>query len=316
MATENKTKVKTATQSTKPPKKSIQARGIEALKERYGWICVSHWIVGLILFFVIPIFQSIYFIFCDVTLEVGSMSTKWIGFENIKYIFNVNADYKNNLISGITTFAYSFPIILVLSLIIALLLNQKFRGRIFFRAIYFLPVIIASGVILGTIIGDQNVSSTSATDETVSANMINVSELIEWVGLPEAIGTFFQDAINRIMNLVWKCGVQIILFIAGMQSIPDLYYEVSKVEGATVWEEFWYITFPSLSRVITLVTVFTMVELMTSQTDKVIMQAYNKVSSHEFGHSSAMLWVYFAIIGAILGAILFLFNHFCAKKWE
>ncbi|MBR2043266.1 MAG: sugar ABC transporter permease [Clostridia bacterium] len=300
------------------PKKSIHARGIEALKERYGWICVAPWVFGLIIFFIIPIFQSFIFTFCKVTLVTGALNTKFVGLENLKYIFTVDQYFPDNLAAGVGTFAYSFPIILVLSLILALMLNQKFKGRVFFRAIYFLPVIIASGVILGTIIGDtssvSNVSGT--TDEAVSANMINVTELVEWTGLPEKIGEYFNDAITKIMNLVWKCGVQIILFIAGMQSIPDLYYEVSKVEGATAWEEFWFITFPSLSRVITLVTVFTMVELMTSQTDKVIKQAYNLISSQMFGESSAILWVYFCIIGAILGVILFAFNHFCAKKWE
>lgn len=299
----------------KKPKKSIQARGIEALKERYGWTCVSIWVFGLVVFFIIPIFQSIFFTFCKVTLVTGDLQTTWIGFENIRYIFNVDANYKNNLMLGVIQFAYSFPIILVLSLILALMLNQKFKGRVFFRAIYFLPVIIASGVILGTIIGDSSVGSGGA-DEALTANMINVSEIVEWTGLPEQIGKYFESAINAIMNLVWKCGIQIILFIAGMQSIPDLYYEVSKVEGATAWEEFWFITFPSLSRVITLVTVFTMVELMTSQTDKVMRQAYNLISSQMFGESSAMLWVYFCIIGTILGVILFAFNHFCAKKWE
>lgn len=305
-----------STKEVKKPKKSIHARGIEALKERYGLICVAHWVFGLIVFFIVPILQSFYYTFCKVTLVTGALDTKWIGFDNIKYIFTENPDYTDNLIAGVGTFAYSFPIILVLSLILALMLNQKFKGRVFFRAIYFLPVIIASGVILGTIIGDKSISSTSGTDEAVSANMINVTELVEWTGLPEKVGQYFQDAINKIMNLVWQCGVQIILFIAGMQSIPELYYEVSKVEGATAWEEFWYITFPSLSRVIVLVTVFTMVELMTSQTDKVISQAYNLISSQMFGESSAMLWVYFIIIGAILGAILGAFHQFCAKKWE
>ena len=303
------------TNDVKKPKRSIHARGIEALKERYGWTCVSLWVVGLILFFIIPIFQSIFFTFCKVRLVAGDLQTTWIGLENIKYIFTVDAKYTDNLTLGVIQFAYSFPIILVLSLILALMLNQKFKGRVFFRAIYFLPVIIASGVILGTIIGEKSVGA-SGNDEAVTANMINVRELVEWTGLPEKIGKYFESAINAIMNLVWKCGVQIILFIAGMQSIPDLYYEVSKVEGATGWEEFWFITFPSLSRVITLVTVFTMVELMTSQTDKVMAQAYNLISSQMFGESSAMLWVYFCIIGAILGAILFAFNHFCAKKWE
>jgi len=302
--------------NNKLPKRNIHARGVEALKERYGWICVSPWIIGLIIFFIIPIFQSLLFVFCDVSTKVGKLEIKWTGFENIKEIFAVNPDFTNNLRDGVITFAYSFPIILVLSLIIALVLNQNFKGRIIFRSIYFLPVIIASGVVLGTIIGNADVSSTSSTDEAISAEMINVSELIEWVGLPESLSEYFNMAINKIMNLVWQCGVQIILFIAGMQSIPDLYYEVSKVEGATAWEEFWFITFPSLSRVITLVTVFTMVELMTSQNDPVIKQAYNLISSQAYGESSAMLWVYFLIIIGILGALLGSFTYFCARKWE
>lgn len=298
----------------KQRKKAV--RGIEALKSRYGYICISPWILGLIVFFIVPIFQSIIYAFCKVTLLAGGMKTNWVGLTNFRYIFGQDASYTDNLGSSVGSFAYSFPIILILSLVLALLLNQKFRGRVFFRAIYFLPVIIASGVVLGTIIGDTNVSSTANTEESITANMINVSELIEWVGLPEKIGEYFTSAISSIMNLLWNCGVQIILFIAGMQSIPDLYYEVSKVEGATKWEEFWFITLPSLSRVITLVTVYTLVELMTSQTDKVMKQAYTFMSSQDYGNSSAMLWTYFLIIGAIMAILLFAFNHFCAKKWE
>lgn len=291
-------------------------RGIDAIKSRYGMICVAPWVLGLIVFFVIPIFQSFYYTFCDVKLQVGGLQTKWIGLDNLKSVLTQDAYFTDNLASSVGTFAYSFPIILILSLVLALLLNQKFRGRVLFRAIYFLPVIIASGVILGTVMGQTNINSTAQTDEAVSQNLIDVSELINWIGLPAKIGNYFQSAITSIMNLLWTCGVQIVLFIAGMQSIPDLYYEVAKVEGATGWESFWYITLPSLSRVITLVTVYTMVELMTSRTDKVIIQAYGNMESQYFGASSAMLWIYFLIIGAILGTILFLFNHFCARKWE
>lgn len=297
-------------------KQKMAGKGIEAIKARYGWICVSPWIVGLVIFFIIPIFQSIYYTFCEVKLTTGALKTQWVGLDKIKYVFYEDPKFTENLFSSITTFAYSFPIIIVLSLVLALLLNQKFRGRVLFRAIYFLPVIIASGVILGTIMGTTDIGSDAKTDQSVAAGMIDVSELIDFIGLPDKIGRYFQSAVTSIMNLVWNCGVQIILFISGMQSIPDLYYEVSRVEGATGWEAFWFVTLPSLSRVITLVTVFTMVELMTSRTDKVITLAYNSISTQKFGESSAMLWSYFLIILAILGTILFLFNHFCARKWE
>ena len=106
------------------------------------------------------------------------------------------------------------------------------------------------------------------------------------------------------------------LFIAGMQTIPDLLYEVSKVEGATKWEEFWFITVPSLSQVTVLVIVYTVVELITSQKDKVLLQAYTFMQSQKYGEASAMLWMYFLIVGSITGLLLWAYRHFCARKWE
>lgn len=309
MATENKV-------ISKPLGKKKRHRGIEKIKERYGWICVSPWLVGLILFFIIPIGQSIFYSFCKVQLSTGKMITTFIGFDNYSYVLGTEPNYFDYLISSVGKFAYSFPIILILSLILALLLNQKFRGRIFFRALYFLPVIIASGVIIGTIMGETSVSSTQYTDDTISSEMFDVAQLIQWTGLPTKIGEYFQTAISSIMNLLWNCGVQIILFIAGLQSIPDLLYEVSKVEGATKWEEFWFITLPSLSRVIILVSVYTMVELMTSQTDQVISLAYTYMKSSYYGESSAMLWIYFLIIGTILAVALLIYNRVCVRRWE
>ncbi len=297
-------------------KKSLAGKGIEEIKSRYGLICVSPWIFGLVIFFAFPIIQSLIYTFCKVSLVAGGLDIQFTGLENLKYVLSVDPKFTNNLVSGIGTFSYSFPIILVLSLVLALLLNQKFPGRIFFRAIYFLPVIIASGVIMATILTGSGVTSTATTDESILSDMINVSQLIDFIGLPDQIGNYFEKAVSSIMNLIWDCGVQIILFIAGMQSIPELYYEVSRVEGATAWEAFWFITLPSLSRVIVLVTVFTMVELMTSNTDPVVVQAYGNISSQFYGEASAMMWIYFLIIGAIMGVLLGAFNYFLARKWE
>ena len=101
-----------------------------------------------------------------------------------------------------------------------------------------------------------------------------------------------------------------------MQTIPPLLYEVSKVEGATKWEEFWFITLPMLSRVIVLVGVFTMVELMTAQNNSVMRQAYVFMRTQNYGEGSAMLWSYFAVIGVIMAVILGLYNRLCMRKWE
>ncbi len=291
--------------------------GIEALKSRYGWICISPWIVGLVLFFGLPIIQSVIYTFSDVKLATGGLQTEFVGLENYKYIFAQNADYLDYIAAAVIQFLYSFPVILIISIILAIMLNQKFKGRIFFRALYFLPVIIASGAVLSVVLSSVSDGVANIeTDESVAMAMFDVDEIVTSLGLPSKIGEYFVTIIDGIMNMIWNCGIQTVLFISGMQTIPPLLYEVSKVEGATKWEEFWFITLPMLSRVIVLVGVFTMVELMTAQNNSVMRQAYVFMRTQNYGEGSAMLWSYFAVIGVIMAVILGLYNRLCMRKWE
>ena len=259
-------------------------RGINALKAKYGWICISPWIVGLILFFISPIIQSIIYSFSSVSLGVGGMNIQFVGLKNFRYIFLENADYLDYMAQAFVKFVYSFPVIIILSLILALMLNQEFKGRILFRALYFLPVIIAAGPVLKTVLSaEQSGISNIAQDESIAMSMFNVSEIVDAVGLPQQLATYFVSIIDGITGLIWNCGIQTVLFIAGMQAIPTLLYEVSKVEGATKWEEFWLITLPMLGRVILLVSVFTMVELMVDPTNPLISLAYSFMKSQFYG---------------------------------
>ena len=292
-------------------------RGINALKAKYGWICISPWIVGLILFFISPIIQSIIYSFSSVSLGVGGMNIQFVGLKNFRYIFLENADYLDYMAQAFVKFVYSFPVIIILSLILALMLNQEFKGRILFRSLYFLPVIIAAGKVLKTFLSaEQSGISNIAQDESIAMSMFNVSEIVDAVGLPQQLATYFVSIIDGITGLIWNCGIQTVLFIAGMQAIPTLLYEVSKVEGATKWEEFWLITLPMLGRVILLVSVFTMVELMVDPTNPLISLAYSFMKSQFYGESSAMLWSYFVVIGLIMAALLAIFKKTCLDKWE
>lgn len=298
-------------------RKNKKNAGIVALKARYGMICVSPWILGLVLFFILPVIQSVIYAFCNVSLDSNGMKMSFAGFKNFNYILSENADYMDYILQAVIKFSYSFPVILVISLIIALMLNQNFKGRVFFRALYFLPVIIASGAVLGTILSSQNAGvGNIEADESISLSMINTVDLINSFGLPNAISEYAVQILNGITSLIWNCGIQIVLFISGLQTIPPLLYEVSKVEGATKWEEFWFITFPMLSRIMVLVGVFTMVEEMTSQSNQVMKQAYKFMQSQYYGESSAMLWFYFVIIGAIMSIVILLFYRCCMKKWN
>ena len=300
-------------------KKKRKHKGIESLKSTYGRLFVLHWEIGLLLFFVMPLFQSFYYAFCDVSFSGGEYHFQYAGLKNYNEAININPDFMNNVSASIGQIFASLPVIVIISLILALLLNQKFRGRLFFRGLYFLPVIIASGVVIELLFESTSSEiSTAGVSGSFAANMISVEDIINWLSLPTQIGAFFAKLLNDIFNLIWNCGIQIVLFISGMQSIPDSLYEVSKVEGATKWEEFWFITLPMLSRTLILVIIFTIVELVTAKNNVVMSQAYTLMqgAATKYGLASAMLWIYFIIVGIIMGVIMLLFGKFCLKRWD
>ena len=300
-------------------KKNKKHKGIESLKSTYGRLFVLHWEIGLILFFVMPLFQSFYYAFCDVSFAGGEYHFDFAGMKNFDYAWNKNADFTNNVSVSLRSIVGSLPVIVIISLILALLLNQKFRGRLFFRGLYFLPVIIASGVVIELLFKTTTSDlSSSGVSDTFASNMIQVDDIMAWLSLPTEIGAYFGGLLNDIFNLVWNCGIQIVLFISGMQSIPDSLYEVSKVEGATKWEEFWFITLPMLSRTLILVIIFTIVELVTAKDNVVMSQAYTlmKGAATSYGTASAMLWIYFIIVGAFMAILMLVFSKLFLKRWD
>lgn len=292
-------------------------KGVEALKSRYGMLFVLPWVIGLILFFIVPLLSSIYYSFCNVNIVSGGVNTTFVGLTHYEYAINSDPDYLNNLKSAISSFAVQVPIILALSLILAIILNQKFHGRMIARAIFFLPVIIATGVIINYLVkAGMVLGETSGDAAAAYSSMINFDAILANLGLPEEINDLISGYISSVFNLLWSCGVQIILFISGLQSIPDQLYEVARVEGCSKWEEFWYITFPMLGNNILLVMVYTMIELITA--NKYVMEsAYDLMSTQMvYDRSSAMLWMYFIIVGAIMSLVLVVYNQFCLKKWS
>ena len=148
--------------------------------------------------------------------------------------------------------------------------------------------------------------------------MLQIDDIMNWLSLPTEIGAYFSGLLNDIFNLVWNCGIQIVLFISGMQSIPDSLYEVSKVEGATKWEEFWFITLPMLARTLILVIIFTIVELVTAKDNVVMSQAYTLMrgAATSYGTASAMLWIYFIIVGLFMAILMGVFSQVCLKRWD
>lgn len=292
-------------------------RGIEKIKEAYGRRFILIWQIGIILFVLIPICQSVGYSFSKVSPTDIGISTAFVGLKNYFYILKTDPNYLNYLADTMTKMLYSLPCIVIISMIIGIVLSSKFKGRLFFRCLYFLPVIIATGAVLEWITVCTDPSLTNAgVDGNETANMIDITEVMSTLGLEGKFVDYFQLAISKIFDLVWASGIQIVLFIAGMQSIPESLYEVSKVEGASKWEEFWFITFPMLSPITLLVIIFTTVELMTDKTNKIMDYVYTLMATLNYDQSSAMLWLYLIIASGFMGLIVLLFRRMCMKKWE
>jgi ABC-type sugar transport system permease subunit len=297
--------------------KKKKAIGLDKIKARYGYIFLAPWIIGMAIFFIVPIFQSMIYSFSDISMDLNGMTSKMVGLENFKYVLLKDPYYIDNLITAIKDMAISVPFILVVSLILAVILDNKFRGRLFFRSLFFLPVIITTGVVLELYLKAASTNATEvAVSEAASFGMVDFSNVLSGLNLPAGIENYLSIALDNLFMLVWQSGIQIVLFIAGLQSIPDLLYEVSKVEGASKWEEFWFITLPMLARTMFLVIVFTIVENITSATNPVMSQSYTFFNNLFYGRGSAGLWFYFVIVGLIMALVLFFYNKVFLKRWE
>ena len=211
--------------------------------------------------------------------------------------------------------ALKTPLILVFSIFIAIILNQKFKGRVFARAVFFLPVIIATGPVIDIINGNMSSGGYSGGSEQFNSLFETdlVGELLTYLGiynisdkLTEIINTLTSD----IFNLVWNSGIQILLFLAALQNISPSAKEAAQLEGATAWEYFWKITLPSISPMIVASLVYTVVDSFVAPDNSVMKILLTKSSNWEFGYQAAMLWAYFIIVAAALGIILAIVNKF------
>lgn len=289
------------------------------VKVRYGRLFILPWIIGVVLFFLVPLVKSVVFSFTNVRLsDVNNLD--FCGIEHYRSILTEDPAYLDNVVKAISSMVYKLPLIVVLSLIFAVILNQKFHGRFIARAVFFLPVIFGSSVVMD-ILGNSGVNNTTAMatalGQTNAYTSIDFMDILVKLGLPKDVTELLSEYMTQIFNLMWSCGIQILLFLSGLQSIPDSMYEVSKIEGATLWEEFWFVTFPMLGNITFLVLIYTFVDFFTALDNPVIDQAYTKIQTNSvYDETSAMLWGYFVVAGIIAGLLLLVYNRALMKRWN
>ena len=279
--------------------------GLQRRKAIAGYLFILPFIIGFLVFMVKPLFQSLYMSFCEVELGAGSFRPVWQGVENYRKAFLVDPEYTRLLVEEITRMMVYSLAIIVFSFFIALILNQEFRGRALVRAIFFLPVILSSGVIIGLESNNQLMANLADTIEQ-TATGVSITGALENILRTSGVGvrafeTVFE-LIDNIYDVAIASGIQIIIFLSGLQTIPKSMYEAAEIEGCTKWEGLWKITFPMISSLFLVNWIYTIVDF-SMRSDNAVIEKIQKVMLEqlEYGPASAMSWVYFVLNLAFIG---------------
>ena len=268
-----------------------------------GVFFISPWLIGVTLFFIVPFISTITYMFGKVQFTSGGVQYEFIGWENIREVFFRDPDNFRMILENLGSSIGSVLLVLVFSLFAALLLNQKFRGRAVVRALFALPIIVSSGVLLMVFKEDLFAQSMMSEPGTIFQSSALEENLLN-LGLGHEFVTFVTDFVDSIMDIIWKSGVQILLFLAGLQSVPRTLYEVSSVEGATAWQTFWKITFPLLAPYIVLNTVYSIIDSFTFYDNPVMEKVNELFGNMSYGHASALSIAYFLMIFLLTAVVL------------
>jgi ABC-type sugar transport system permease subunit len=281
---------------------------LEGKNARAGYLFILPFLIGFIAFMFLPIMESLRMVFSRVSIDLANngFGMEFSGIANLERVFAIDPEFRQLLVEEITRMVLIVPAIIIFSLFIALLLNQQFLGRGFVRAIFFLPVILSSGVMIG--LETNNDLLSSMADIIKESNLLksSITGVLEDILVAEGAASDFMEYIflivNQIFDIAMASGIQIIIFLSALQTIPASVFEAAEIEGAPSWECFWKITFPMVSSMILVNIVYSVVDYFI-RTDNEVMDKINvaMIQRMEFGFATAMAWVYFLVVIIIIG---------------
>lgn len=303
-----------------PVAKKAKPASLDRKKARAGWWFVLPFVIGLILIYLPILINSIWYSFNLISMPKGQFTLTWCGFKNYSDALFSDPQFLQILTASIKQLLFDVPAIVIFALFMAVILNQKMLGRGVFRAIFFIPVIISTGLIESIDSSSLQTYMTEGVDtgnsqQSSAAEIVNSMDIAQLFG-SMAVGTelvnYVVGIVNNIFNIVNRSGVQMLIFLAGLQSISPSIYESCTMEGASGWETFWKITFPMITPMILVNAVYTIIDSFTAESNTVMSYISNVYSTQKNGQtiSSAMSWVYFLVVIAMIGIIALILSRF------
>ncbi|HRT68597.1 MAG TPA: sugar ABC transporter permease [Bacilli bacterium] len=310
------------------PNLLVQKVSYRNRKALWGIVFVIPLMIGLIYFFLIPFITTVIYSFSNVemlgynseTNEFIGVITEWVGLDNYRYIWNEHATFKQYLLDSFVNTMLNVPLILIFSLLVAVVLNSKFKGRAFVRAVFFMPVIFNSQAVdVAMASGELMAEAINEAGTDIFATMFNFQDFLLDANLPVGAVTFLANASNSIFDIISFSGVQILIFLSGIQSVPKHLYEAAKIEGATQYEIFWKITFPMVSPLMLTAGVYTVVDSFLRSE---VLRAINRIKGAgviklvnglgnltNYGVHAAMSWLFCISSLIIIGIVVFLLSR-------
>ena len=273
-----------------------------------GWIFVLPFVIGIIFIYAPIVWNSLAVSFSDYTPLPGAMKLEWNNFANYKYLFAEDGDpyFSITIVDGIKDLLLQIPAIVIFALFMAIILNQKMTGRAAFRAIFFLPVILSTGIIdtidtqsafMAAINNSQGgVDDNTGGEGSGIMSAMDLENLLSGIKIGTELVEYVVKLVNDIFDIVSRSGVQMLIFLSGLQSISPAIYESCQVEGASAWETFWKITLPMISPMILVNAIYTVIDAFTAADNRVMIYIEKIYNGNQYGYSSAMSWIYVGVV--------------------
>lgn len=279
-----------------------------------GYLFMVPWLAGFLLFFLYPLLYSLQLTFGSV-VDKRTFEIKFVGFENFRTVLTSDTGFVEELFATITESLPNAILVVVFSLFIAILLNRKMPGRAFFRLSFLLPVIIGTGAVMTALQGNNAYSGGGAggIGGAVTEATTTFKDMVFDQQLTAVLGPFGEPMaaiVNRVSSVMWLSGIQIIIFVGALQTIPEHLYEAAYCDGATEWEKFWKITLPLAMPTIALNLIYTIIDYFSNANNQVVVYISNLFNNElQFSYASALAWLYFLIMGIIIAVIMLIMKR-------